>query len=85
MFTAFLYIFRGNYVPTIRRKYRTYAITGICHLYRVTNTRCRICTVFSPDDGHIVCPKLVQKNNKHVKEICGPSWFYLRGHTVNET
>jgi len=24
------------------------------HLYRVANTRCRIGTVFSPDDGHIV-------------------------------
>jgi hypothetical protein len=24
------------------------------HLYRMTNTRCRIGTVFSPDDGHIV-------------------------------
>jgi len=24
------------------------------HLYRVTNTRCRIGTVFSRDDGHIV-------------------------------
>ena len=24
------------------------------HLYRVKNTRCRIGTVFSPDDGHIV-------------------------------
>ena len=24
------------------------------HLYRVTNTRCRIGTVISPDDGHIV-------------------------------
>jgi hypothetical protein len=24
------------------------------HLYRVTNTRCRIGTVFYPDDGHIV-------------------------------
>jgi hypothetical protein len=24
------------------------------HLYRVTNTRCRIVAVFSPDDGHIV-------------------------------
>jgi len=23
------------------------------HLYRVTNTRCRIGTVFSPDDGHL--------------------------------
>ena len=34
------------------------------HLYRVTNTRCRIGTVFSPDDGHIVCPKHVEKSNK---------------------
>jgi hypothetical protein len=24
------------------------------HLYRVTNTRCNIGTVISPDDGHIV-------------------------------
>ena len=24
------------------------------HLHRVTNTRCRTGTVFSPDDGHIV-------------------------------
>jgi len=24
------------------------------HLYRVTNTRCRIVKVFSADDGHIV-------------------------------
>jgi len=24
------------------------------HIYRVTNTRCRIGRVFSPDDGHIV-------------------------------
>jgi len=24
------------------------------HLCEVTNTRCRIGTVFSPDDGHIV-------------------------------
>jgi len=24
------------------------------HLYRVTNTRRRIGTVFSPDDGHVV-------------------------------
>ena len=29
MFIAFLYMFRGNYVPIIRRKYRTYATHGI--------------------------------------------------------
>ena len=48
------------------------------HLHRVTNTRCRIGTVFSPDDGHIVCPKHVDKSNKHIKKICAPSWFYLQ-------
>jgi len=31
------------------------------HLYRVTNTRCRICTVFSPDDGHIVARNMYRK------------------------
>ena len=31
------------------------------HLYRVTNTRCRICTVFSPDDGHIVARNMQRK------------------------
>ena len=46
-------------------------------LYRVTNTRCRIGTVFSPDDGHS-CPKHVEKSNKLIKKICAPSWFYLQ-------
>ena len=31
------------------------------HLYRVTNTTCRIGTVFSPDDGHIVTRKTYRK------------------------
>ena len=31
------------------------------HLYRVTNTRCRIDTVFSPDDGHIVARNMYRK------------------------
>jgi hypothetical protein len=30
-------MFRGNYVPIIKRKYRTYATPGICHsVYRVS-------------------------------------------------
>jgi len=41
-------------VPIITRKYCTYAKPGISHLYIVTNTRCHIGTVFSPDDGHTV-------------------------------
>ena len=31
------------------------------HLYRVTNTRCRIGTVFSPDDGHLVARNIQRK------------------------
>ena len=46
-------------------------------LYRVTNTRCLIGTVFSPDAGHS-CPKHVEKFNKHIKKIWAPSWFYLQ-------
>jgi len=31
------------------------------YLYRVTNTRCRKGTVFSPDDGHIVARNMYRK------------------------
>jgi len=31
------------------------------HLYRVTNTGCRIVTVFSPDDGYIVARNMYRK------------------------
>ena len=33
----------------------------VSHLYRVTNTRCRIGTVFSPDDGYIVARNMKWK------------------------
>jgi hypothetical protein len=39
------------------------------HPYTVTNTRCRIGTVLSPDDGHIIAPKRVQKSNKRIRKI----------------
>jgi len=57
----------GSYVPIIRKNNYIYAALGICHsvwmtvwyagchpAHRVTNTKCRIDTVNSPDDGHIV-------------------------------
>ena len=60
MLIAFLYMFRATMCPS-SGKYRTYATPGFIptcildsHLYRVTNTRCRVGTVLSPDDGHIV-------------------------------
>jgi len=51
----------GKYVSIIRRKYLTYATPGVSNLYRVTNTRCRISTVFSPDNGHKVAETCREK------------------------
>jgi len=34
------------------------------HPYRVTNTKCRIDTVISPDDGHIVARNVYRKEKK---------------------
>jgi len=28
-----------------------------------------------------ICPKHVEKRNKHIKKICEPSWFYLQKKT----
>jgi len=73
-------------VPIIRRNNCIYATSGICQcvwmtawyayqtvIQRVTNTKCRIDTVISPDDGHIVtwqmalftrlCTSLCHRNN----------------------
>ena len=35
------------------------------HLYRVTNTRCRKGTIFSPDDGHII-PRNMQRKTINI-------------------
>ena len=59
----------GDYVPNIRRNNCIYATLGTCYSewmsvwyagyipdsrpYRITNTKCRINTVISPDDGHM--------------------------------
>jgi hypothetical protein len=41
---------------------------------------CRVCinTVVSPDDGHVVAPKHVEKRNKLTKKNGAPSWLYLQ-------
>jgi hypothetical protein len=53
-------------VPIIRRNNCIYVTLGTCYSvwitgmqsdsypYRITSTKCRINTVISPDDGHIV-------------------------------
>jgi hypothetical protein len=41
------------------------------HLYRVTYTRCRIDTINSPDDGHMVARNMYGiEINVHEKELC---------------
>ena len=39
------------------------------HLYRLTNTSCRIGTVFSPDDGHIVARNMWRKAINTLRKI----------------
>ena len=39
------------------------------HLYRVTNTRCCIGTVYSPDDGHIVAQNMQRKTIKILRKF----------------
>ena len=70
-------------MPIVRRKHHTYATPGISHAIctddclvcrpEVTNTRCRIGTVFSPDDGHIVA------RNMQIKAInLSRKFFYTK-------
>jgi hypothetical protein len=54
------------------------------HLYRVTNTRCHIGTVFSPDDEHS-CPKHVEKSHKHIKKIYASIYIYIYIYTYTQT
>ena len=51
------------------------------HPHRVANTKCRIDTVVSPDDGHIVARNNVEERNKHIKKNCAPIWLYLQDYT----
>jgi len=53
MFIAFLYMFRATMCPSPGENTVLMRHLVFVTVYRVTNTRCRIGTVFSPDDGHI--------------------------------
>jgi hypothetical protein len=72
----------GNYVPIIRRNNCIYATLDICHSvqttawyayshpHRATNTKCRIDTLISPDDGHIVARNMYRKEINVLKKLC---------------
>jgi len=56
------------------------------HLYTVTNTRCRIGTVFSPDDGHIVARNMQRKAINMLRKFLhqfGSTYKIIQGWTVN--
>jgi len=91
----------GNYVPIIRGNDCICATLGICHAvddclvcipdshpHRVTNTKCRIDTVISPDDGHIVALNMQRKEINILKRIVQQVGFIykiMQKWTVNRT
>jgi hypothetical protein len=61
---------------------------SISHLHRVTNTKCRIDTVFSPDDGHIVARNMHRKEINILRKIVhqvGLIYKIIQRCTVNRT
>ena len=59
-----------------------------CHPHRVTNTKCRIDTVISPDDGHIVVRNVKRKEINTLRKIVhqvGTIYKIIQGCTVNKT
>ena len=52
--------------------------------HRLTNTKCLIDTVVSPDDGHIVALNNVKERNKHIRKNCSPRWLYLQDYNIKD-
>jgi len=90
----------GEYVPIFRRSYCIYATRyfalcmGGCLVcswqppIQSAKYQCRIDTVISPDDGHIVARNMQKSWNKYTKKLCAPSWLHLKrtvqGCSVNK-
>ena len=52
------------------------------HPHRITSTKCRINTVVSPDDGHIVARNMSKLININIlKKSWTLIWFYLQDYT----
>ena len=78
-------------MPIIRRNNSVYVTLGtfmycycVCipdsHPHRITSAKCRINTVVSPDDGHIVARNMYRLINI-LRINCAPSWLYLQDYT----
>jgi len=58
------------------------------HSHRVTNTKCRIDTFASPDDGHAVARNMYRKEINVLRKIVHQVGFIykiIQGCTVNKT
>jgi hypothetical protein len=58
------------------------------HPYRITSTKCRIITIVSPDDGHVVARNMYRKEVNVVRKIVHQDGFIykiVQGCTVNKT
>jgi len=51
------------------------------HPHRVTNTKCRIDTVISPDDGHIVARNVYRKEMNVLRKTVHQVGYYLQDYT----
>jgi len=54
------------------------ACRPVRHPYRVTNTKCRIDTVISSDDGHIVARNIKRKEINILRKLCTKLALFTR-------
>jgi len=50
------------------------------HPHGVTNTKCRIDAVISPDDGHIVARNMYRKEINTLRKLCTKLALFTRRH-----
>jgi hypothetical protein len=73
---------------TVSRPLNDTVFMADSHLYRVKNTKCRIGTVFSPDDEHIIARNMYRKSINILRIIVhqiGSFYKIIQGCTVNKT
>ena len=79
MFISFLYMFRATMCPssgeiTVSMQHFVFVtlcgwLSGLQGGIQITNTKCRIDTVISPDDGHIVARNMYRKEINILSKI----------------
>jgi len=67
MFIYFLYMFRATMCPssgetTAFMEHLVLAILKLSTCFRTPNIKCRVNTVVSPNDGHVVARNMQRKN-----------------------